>query len=120
MNASLKMKLAAGLFVPALAIAGSAYAQTSGVPSTGPDSSKGITVQDATKQAGTPAAGSMTMADKEALFKRLDTNNDGVLSAAEAQKDDKVHGKWKQFDTANKGSISRADFLSSPAHDKSM
>jgi hypothetical protein len=34
-----------------------------------------------------------------------------MLSAAEAQKDTKVHGAWKQLDASNKGSISKADFL---------
>ena len=112
MNASLKMKLAAGLFVPAVALAGAAFAQSdkpaSGATATPPTS--GATTTAA------PAEGAM--ADKEALFKRLDTNNDGMLSAAEAEKDAKVKGIWKQLDAGNKGSISRADFLASPAHDK--
>jgi Skp family chaperone for outer membrane proteins len=99
MSNSVKMKLAAGLFVPAVALAGTAFAQsdkaTTGTPSA---------------TTGAPAAGA-GMADKEALFKRLDTNNDGMLSAAEAQKDTKVHGAWKQLDASNKGSISKADFL---------
>lgn len=107
MNPTLKMKLAAGLFVPAIALAGSAFAQDKAPSATG------ATTPPAT--AGAPAGG---MADKEALFKRLDTNNDGMLSAAEAQKDEKVSGIWKQLDAANKGSISKADFLASPAHDK--
>ena len=108
MNPTLKMKLAAGLFVPAIALAGSVFAQSDKAPS-----ATGATTPPATTGA---AAGGM--ADKEALFKRLDTNNDGVLSAAEAQKDDKVSGMWKQLDAANKGSISKAEFLASPAHDK--
>ena len=109
MNSTLKMKLAAGLFVPAMAIAGSAFAQSDKAPS----ATGATTTPPATT--GAPAG---DMADKEALFKRLDTNNDGVLSAAEAQKDSKVTGMWKQLDAANKGSISKAEFLASPAHDK--
>lgn len=108
MNPTLKMKLATGLFVPAIALAGVAFAQTDKAPS-----ATGATTPPATTGAATG-----DMADKEALFKRLDTNNDGVLSAAEAQKDSKVAGMWKQLDAANKGSISKADFLASPAHDK--
>ena len=110
MNATLKMKLAAGLFVPAIALAGSAFAQDKAPTTTG------ATTPPATT--GAAAGSSMTMADKEALFARLDTNNDGMLSAAEAQKDSKLAGKWKELDAANKGSISKADFLSSPVHDK--
>lgn len=113
MNATLKMKLAAGLFVPAVALAGSAFAQSDKAPTT-----TGATTPPATT--GAAAGGSMTMADKEALFARLDTNNDGMLSAAEAQKDSKLAGKWKELDAANKGSISKAEFLSSPVHDKKM
>jgi hypothetical protein len=97
MSNSVKMKLAAGLFVPAVALAGAAFAQsdkaTTGTPSA---------------TTGAPASG---MVDKEALFKRLDTNNDGMLSAAEAQKDSKVGAAWKDLDAGNKGSISKADFL---------
>ena len=107
MNASTKIKLAAGLFVPAIALAGAAFAQTDKAQAPG--------------TTGAPAAGAaatMGTADKEALFARLDTNNDGMLSAAEAQKDSKISSKWKDFDSANKGSISKADFLASPAHDK--
>jgi hypothetical protein len=103
MRNSVKMKLAAGLFVPAVALAGAAFAQ----------SDKAATGSSATTPATTTG-----MADKEALFKRLDTNNDGMLSAAEAQKDSKVAGAWKELDAANKGSISRADFVSSHAFDK--
>lgn len=110
MNATLKMKLAAGLFVPAVALAGAAFAQSDkSAPATGATTPATTT--------GAPASG-MGTADKEALFKRLDTNNDGVLSAAEAQKDSKIAGKWKDLDAANKGSISRADFVTSKAHDK--
>ena len=109
MNASTKIKLAAGLFVPAIALAGAAFAQT--------DKAQPSTTGAATAGA---AAGAMGMADKEALFAKLDTNNDGVLSAAEAQKDSKLAGKWKELDAANKGSISKAEFLSSPVHDKKM
>ena len=99
MSNSVKIKLAAGLFVPAVALAGVAFAQ----------SDKATTGQPAATTGTPPAAAGMV--DKEALFKRLDTNNDGVLSAAEAQKDTKVAEKWKQLDASNKGSISKDDFL---------
>lgn len=93
MTISVKMKLAAGLFVPAVALAGTAFAQSA-------------------------ATGTTTQAAPEAVifvwdartFERLDTNNDGMLSTAEAQGDTTMKQHWSKLDSAGKGNVSRADF----------
>lgn len=112
MSNSLKIKLAAGLFVPAVALAGASFAQTDKA-----NTEKAAAPTTSTAPTTTGATGG-AMADKEALFKRLDTNNDGMLSAEEAKKDSKIAAKWKDLDAANKGSVSKADFVSSKVHDK--
>ena len=53
-----------------------------------------------------------SMDRSDAAFRRLDTNNDGMLSNAEAGKDTAVMGMWKQLDKDGNGSISRAEFVS--------
>ncbi len=47
----------------------------------------------------------------ESMFARLDTNGDGKLSTAEAAKDAKVMGMWKQMDKDNDGTVSKAEFM---------
>lgn len=45
-----------------------------------------------------------------ALFKRLDSNNDGSLTQAEAKASTGVHGAWAKLDKDNDGKVSRTEF----------
>jgi hypothetical protein len=89
------MKLVASLFVPAVAVLASAPSFAAGDKSTSATTS-----------------GSTTMSkDSGATFDRLDTNKDGTLSTAEAQKDASVNSMWKQLDSDNDGKVSRTEFM---------
>ena len=110
MRQAFKMKLLAGLFVPALALAaGAAYA-------TGTDKMKGDASANATTT--TPATPSSSMdngmksgtSSADARFARLDTNHDGKLSSSEVAADTKVHGMWKTLDANNDGTVSKSEF----------
>ena len=112
MRQAFKMKLLAGLFVPALAFAaGSAYA-------TGTDKMKGDAANATTTTPATPATPSSSMnngmksgtSSADAKFARLDTNHDGKLSSSEVAADTKVHGMWKTLDTNNDGTVSKSEF----------
>jgi len=59
-------------------------------------------------------AGTTTAPASASLFDRLDTNRDGMLSTAEAQKDAKVQAAWKNLNPRSDGSVSRAEFMASP------
>ncbi len=63
-----------------------------------------VSVAPADVNAGTAAP--------EALFDRLDANNDGMLSQAEAKKDRSVRRAWKNFDKSSKGTVSSDEFIS--------
>ena len=52
-----------------------------------------------------------TAAGAGTVFADLDSNKDGMLSAAEAGKDSKVMGMWKQLDKDGDGAVSRAEFM---------
>lgn len=46
----------------------------------------------------------------DAMFRRIDSNNDGVLSADEARKDTSVNAAWKKMDADNNGRVTRTEF----------
>src|SRR3954465_3484408 len=98
MRQPFKMKLLAGLFVPALAFAaGTAYA-------TGTDKMKGDASANATTTTPAAPSGSMNNGMKSgpggvaARFARLDTNHDGKLSSSEVAADPNVQAMWKNLD----------------------
>jgi hypothetical protein len=110
MRHSFRMKLLAGVFVPALAFAaGSAYA-------TGGDKMKGDTSANATTTSPATSSGAMDngmksgTASADAKFARLDTNHDGKLSSSEVAADTKVRGMWKNLDANNDGTVTKAEF----------
>lgn len=110
MRQPLKMKLLAGLFVPALAFtAGAAYA-------TGTDKMKGDASANATTTTPTTSSRSMNNGMKsgtssaDARFARLDTNHDGKLSSSEVAADPKVRAMWKTLDANNDGVVSQSEF----------
>ena len=49
----------------------------------------------------------------DALWKRLDKNNDGMVSEAEAKADSSVHANWRKIDADSNGNISRSEFNAS-------
>jgi sporulation protein YlmC with PRC-barrel domain len=59
-----------------------------------------VTVTPAVTTTPTPAS----------LFARLDNNNDGVLTEAEAKANTGVHSAWTQLDKDRDGKVSRAEF----------
>ena len=54
---------------------------------------------------------SKTVQRSDNAFAKLDTNNDGKLSTAEAGKDNKVKAMWKQMDKDGDGTITRSEFM---------
>jgi sporulation protein YlmC with PRC-barrel domain len=59
------------------------------------------------------AAIPLPSATNDALWKRLDTNNDGALTQAEVKADSNVSGNWKSIDADSNGTISRSEFNAS-------
>lgn len=46
----------------------------------------------------------------DALFVKLDTNRDGVLSSDEAKADNSIQANWKKIDADGNGRVSRSEF----------
>lgn len=96
-------KLTLALSVASLAIAGTAYAQTTPAPA------------DAGHREHHPAA-PLTRADAQAradkLFDRLDVNHDGKIDAADRQlrQDQRRDARFARLDTDGNGAISKAEF----------
>lgn len=109
MMQSLKTKLVAAVFIPALALAaGATYAM--GDKTNPSANATGTTTTPSTTGSMQGSMKSGTVASADATFDRLDANHDGKLSAAEAAADPKVQGAWKKIDVNNKGSVSKSEF----------
>lgn len=92
------------VFVPA-ATTGAA-ARTAGASGT-----TGMGTTGAASTAGTAApTRAAATTDIDAVFILLDTDKDNSLTAAEAQKDNKVQGMWKQLDRNSDGKVTRDEF----------
>ena len=106
MTPTFKMKLAAGLFVPTIALAGAASAQTDKARM---DSKATMDNKAATGTThATPANANFTWDGK--TFDRLDTNRDGMLSRDEVQGDMTMREHWTKLDREGKGNVSRVQF----------
>jgi hypothetical protein len=55
-------------------------------------------------------AGPPTADDDAAVFRRLDRNNDGRVTKAEAQADPEVARRFAELDTDNSGKLEQAEF----------
>ena len=71
----------------------------------GADKVKGAVSDDKSASAGA------SKDDPEPGFNKLDANNDGKITRAEAAKDKSLLGKWKDADRDNDGSVSRTEYL---------
>ena len=109
MRQSFKTKLVAGLFVPALALAGASYATDTNKMKGDQPAANATTPPAASSNSVNNSAPSAT-SSADAMFARLDTNHDGKLSAFEAKADPKVERIWKTLDPNNQGSVTKAQF----------
>ena len=114
MRHSFRMKLLAGVFVPAVALAaGTAYGM--GTDKMKGDASANTTATaPATPSSATPSTttnnGMSRTSGADATFARLDTNHDGKLTSTEVAGDTKVHGMWKKLDANGDGTVSKSEF----------
>lgn len=102
-------KLALALSVASLAIAGTAFAQTSPAPD-GAKADHPHAWQHERQQTPMTRADAQARADK--LFDRLDANHDGKIDAADraARRDQRRDEHFAKLDTDHNGSISREEF----------
>jgi hypothetical protein len=110
MTQTLKTKLMAAAFVPALALAASATYAAGDYKSPSANTTGTTATTPATTGSTQGSMKSGMTASADATFDRLDVNHDGKLSASEAAADPKVQGAWKKIDVNNKGAVSKTEF----------
>jgi Ca2+-binding EF-hand superfamily protein len=69
-----------------------------------------VSAQTRTPSADVPLASARSSRDAEALFQRLDTDHDGVLSAQELAAPGAGQGNWIAVDRNGDGRITREEF----------
>ena len=129
----LKTKLIAGLFVPALALAGAAFANdtskmtgdksaagTAGATSTTANTANPSTSTTTNPATSTTSPSTSTSAGTKSTmstdaFARLDTNHDGKLSAADAPAAPNVQAMCKKLAANHDGTVSEAEFAAHAA-----
>jgi len=96
------------VFVPA---ATTGTARTAGATGTAGMGTTGAANTGTAGTAGaTPTTRAVAATDVNAVFILLDADKDNALSSAEAQKDTKVQGMWKQLDRNADGKVTRDEF----------
>jgi hypothetical protein len=110
MTQTLKTKLIAAAFVPALAVAASATYAAGDYKNPSANATGTTATTPATTSSTQGSMKSETATSADATFDRLDANHDGKLSTKEAAMDPKVQGAWKKIDVNNKGAVSKAEF----------
>ena len=111
MRPSFKMKLVAGLFVPALALgAGASFGNDTNKMKGNQPAATNTTTPPAASSSNMSNSGATGTSSADSTFARLDTNHDGKLSASEAKADPKVERLWKTLDSSNRGSVTKSEF----------